>query len=534
MRNNSVVIDTAHGLFHFPHLTMQFKTTSSGTIAKPQPAIIDDALTVLPRTTKKITAFVGHASEWNTTGTVTPLQDFTETANLLISHSVSTIIDKRIAVRVTNTTESPYLNKKNTQIAAFSVVTLEQSEHLKPMDMAILSMIPQGDPELTGYLNKCLRTNKPEQQNKASWFPTRENLGKPANHNPIQTRTLEKLIELKQKEKLNPQGSTKYRNSFLKRFDRNDTLLTETEKQAIEDILVDCLDIFARHSLDIGMNTEFKVQLTPKDGRAVYSQTLQMPIYLKEDLLVEKALMHNYGIITVLTFSKYASPIYAQKKPNEKLRLPVDLSKINSLIADDYTNNNHPVSTLSEAAQHFAGKSLFCKLDCSQAYHCLQMADQRSIELLAFSFASTTFANKRLAQGLSRSVSAFSSFMGQYVDPVANVDQCAQYVDDIGAAAINATDLTRNIRAVINGICQAALKLKIEKCHLGVRQVEFLGRTFSPERISPQALKIQNFLDNLRFPKSKKALQPYLGYVKYYKKGFPRMAEKPNPFYKVL
>ena len=35
--------------------------------------------------------------------------------------------------------------------------------------------------------------------------------------------------------------------------------------------------------------------------------------------------------------------------------------------------------TLSDAAQHLAGKSLFCKLHCSQAYHCLQMADQRSM-----------------------------------------------------------------------------------------------------------------------------------------------------------
>ena len=94
--------------------------------------------------------------------------------------------------------------------------------------------------------------------------------------------------------------------------------------------------------------------------------------------------MHKYGIITVLSFSKYASPIFAQRKPNGKLRLLVDLRKNNSLIADDYTNNNHPVSTLSDVTQHLAGKSLFCELGCSQAYHCLQMADQRSVEMLAF------------------------------------------------------------------------------------------------------------------------------------------------------
>ena len=286
--------------------------------------------------------------------------------------------------------------------------------------------------------------------------------------------------------------------------------------------------------MDIGMNTEFKVRLTPKDDKAVYSQSLPMPVHLKEDLIVELTLMPKYGIITVLPFSKYASPIFAQRKPNGKLRLLVDLRKINTLIADDYTNNNHPVSTLSDAAQHLAGKSLFCKLDCSQAYHCLQMADQRSVEMLAFNFASRTFAYKRLAQGLSRSVSAFSSFMREYLDPVVKADQCAQYVDDIGIAANKATDLTRNIRAVFQCIRKARLKLTIEKSHFGVRQVEFLGRIISSEGVSPQDYKIQKFLNKLRFPKSKKALQRYLGFVNFYRIYIPRMAEKLNPFYKLL
>ena len=89
-----------------------------------------------------------------------------------------------------------------------------------------------------------------------------------------------------------------------------------------------------------------------------------MPIHSKEDLIIDLVLMHKFGIITVLPFSKYSSPIFAQMKPNGKIRLLVDLRKNNSLIADDYTNNAHPVSTLSAAAQRLAGKFLICKLDC--------------------------------------------------------------------------------------------------------------------------------------------------------------------------
>ena len=135
-------------------------------------------------------------------------------------------------------------------------------------------------------------------------------------------------------------------------------------------------------------------------------------------------------------------------------------------------------------------------LDCSQASHCLQMADQRSVEMLVFIFPSRTFAYRILAQGLSRSVSAFSGFMREYLDPVVKADQCAQYVDDIGIAVNNATDFIQNIRAVLQCIRLAGLKLTIEKCHFGVTQVEFLGRT-----ISAQDGKLQIFLNKLPNPK---------------------------------
>ena len=316
MRNNSVVINTTNSLVHFPQLTMRVKIASSETSTKAQPVITDEALTIPQATTKTITAFTDHPSKWNTIGTGTPLEKFTETASLPISHSKSTIFDKRIAFRVTNTTESAYLIKKHTQIAEFSVVTPEQSKHIKPVDIAILSMIPQGDFDLTACLNELLRRNKPEQQDNTFCFPTPENPRKLEDHTPIQTRIVNELNELKDKENLTPQESTESRNKFLKRFGWTDTLLTETAKQAIENILVDYCNIFARLRMDIGMNTEVMVQLNPKDDKSVYSQSLPLPVHWKEDLNVELALMHKYGIITVLPFSKYASPISAQRKLN--------------------------------------------------------------------------------------------------------------------------------------------------------------------------------------------------------------------------
>ena len=85
-----------------------------------------------------------------------------------------------------------------------------------------------------------------------------------------------------------------------------------------EEILVEYHDIFARHRMDIGMNTEFTVKLTPKNDKPVYSQSLPMPIHVKEDVLVELALMHKYGIITVLPiFQVRQSHICTEKTKRE-------------------------------------------------------------------------------------------------------------------------------------------------------------------------------------------------------------------------
>ena len=272
----------------------------------------------------------------------------------------------------------------------------------------------------------------------------------------------------------------------------------------------------------------------PLNNRPDYSQSLPAPINFNDDILVELALLHKYGIITTLPFSKYASPIFAQRKPNGKLRLLVDLRKINTLIAEDYINNNHLVSTLTDAAQHLAGKNLFCKLDCSQAYHCLQMADQQSIELLAFNFASRTFAYRRLAQGLSRSLAAFSSFIREYLDPVIKADQCAQYVDNTDIAAKTPDQLIKNLRAVFQCLRNAGHKLSMAKCHFGVQKVDLLGRTITTKGVTPQKQKIANFLEKVKFPRSKKALQRYIAFLSYYRKYILRLAERLTPFFQLL
>ena len=264
------------------------------------------------------------------------------------------------------------------------------------------------------YTNRLLKTSKTDQLNETDWFPTPQKPSIEHEHTPIHTCNLNELRELEQLEQKTIRSYINCRDQFLSKFDWKNSTLRLDAKQAVEDLLVEFHDIFARHRCDIRIDTVFKKQLRHLDNRPAYSQSLPSPINLKDDILVELALLHKYGIITTLPSSRNDSPMFAQNKTNGKLRLVVDLRKINTLIAHDYIINNHPVSSLTDAAQHMAGKNLFCKLDCSQAYHCFQMADQQSIELLEFNFASGTFANRRLAQRLSRT--PYRHFRASYMN----------------------------------------------------------------------------------------------------------------------
>ena len=173
MRHSIVVIDTTRCLILFPHLTMQVKNAASELSAKPQVVLTDDRLTIPWRyhqRQRKLSQelLITHLN-W-IEQELRPFNKFRNIASLLISHSMSLIIVKKVAVRVTNTTELPQIIEKNKQIAKFSVVIPEQSKFIKQLDIAILSMTPEADPDFTSCLNELSQQTNQSSKTLPSGF----------------------------------------------------------------------------------------------------------------------------------------------------------------------------------------------------------------------------------------------------------------------------------------------------------------------------------------------------------------------------
>ena len=123
---------------------------------------------------------------------------------------------------------------------------------------------------------------------------------------------------------------------------------------------------------------------------------------------------------------------------------------------------------MADTTAFFALKSFFLYT------RCVQMADPLSVQLLAFNFAPRTMACQSLARGLNRSVTGFSAFVRNYLEPCFSTNSCTQFMDDIGCGVESIKKLKRNLRLNFTCLRRPGLKLSPEKCISGSEELIFL------------------------------------------------------------
>ena len=371
-------------------------------------------------------------------------------------------------------------------LLTFSILTLSEFEKLIPIlpeTLALAQMKQPDDVELG--INELIEGKtsmpsssqlKPPPEYEKFWFPTPETCPNPGSLPTIQREIYDHILHFQSQ--IEPKNNLQDRLTFLKNFEWENSVLTKDQRsEVVERLLIEYSDIFAKHRFDVGYNSNLKVKPSPEHQRPIYTQGPPTPIHLRKALTVELALMHYFGLITTLSHSKYSSPLFAHRKPSGKLRMLIDLRRINHSIKTDYINSKFPISNMTDASNHFAGKSLLTKLDCSRAYHCVQMADDLSVQILAFNFRSQTYAYKCLAQGISKSVTGLSWFIRHYLDPCVAADLCTQFMDDIGSAVNNLQELTPTLQKIFECIRRSGLKLSPKNCEIRTQRMKFFSNT---------------------------------------------------------
>ena len=80
---------------------------------------------------------------------------------------------------------------------------------------------------------------------------------------------------------------------------------------------------------------------------------------------------------------------------------------------------------------------------------------------------------------------------------------------------------------------KAGLKMKIEKCHFGVKEMNLLGYNFRPDGLRPQEDRIKAVVE-AKVAKTKTGILRFLGLVRYYQRFVPHLSELSQPLTSLL
>ena len=97
------------------------------------------------------------------------------------------------------------------------------------------------------------------------------------------------------------------------------------------------------------------------------------------------------------------------------------------------------------------------------------------------------------------------------------------YLDGLLIVSQMVQEHLEHVKKVLTKLQQASLKLKPSKCSFAQQQVEYLGHTLTPDRVSPNENKVQAVK---QFSKATcgKEVQSFLGLVNFYRRHVPNLA----------
>ena len=268
---NSVNLDIKNHLVHFPihMMSMQVRQRTNKKFKTGLISLYSSSRTTIPPHHQVLIEDHSDADISRTTGTVEGTPAFMRKTCLLVSPAVVDLDDGKTMIQVTNPNEHMYTLEANTNLAHFRIPTPHQAANITPMPVEHLKLITDHPNGAAAVINQLFVN--PEMKS-TKWYPTPETCSEPDKLNKIERRIFDEILALRELEKLDPTRSHEERVKFLQNFMWEESLLSPSQQAQVEELLVKYNSIFARHRLDIGMNTDFKVKLTPQHEEPVYSQ----------------------------------------------------------------------------------------------------------------------------------------------------------------------------------------------------------------------------------------------------------------------
>ncbi|KAI2660383.1 Transposon Ty3-G Gag-Pol polyprotein [Labeo rohita] len=212
-----------------------------------------------------------------------------------------------------------------------------------------------------------------------------------------------------------------------------------------------------------------------------------LPLSVKD--AVSEEIWHLLVLGVERVDAPWVSPIVVVQKKSGAIRMCVDLREPNKAVVTD----SYPLPHIEEMLSLLRGATVFSTIDLESAYFQLPLHEE-SRDLTSFITHDGLFRFCRVPYGLASAPSAFQKILVTDLQGLPNV---ANYLHDIILWGHTQTEHDHMLKAVVQRLQDAGLKLNQSKCQFNKTSLRFLGHLMritsplffmhQPQKMSPNS-----------------------------------------------
>ena len=293
------------------------------------------------------------------------------------------------------------------------------------------------------------------------------------------------------------------------------------------DILYKHQDAISINKFDLGRAKNFTHKIYLKDDNPVYRKQFKIPE--AHQTFIEATLDEwlKLGVVK-RTNSLYNSPVFCvPKKQGQGLRIVQDFRELNNHSHIDKYSMKEITECIGDIGR--ANSTIFSTLDLTSGFWQMKL-EEKSQPLTAFTIPGKgQFAWVTSPMGLLGCPASFQRLMEAVLRNIKNV---LVYIDDLLIHTATHEEHLKVLEQVFERLHQNHLKINLDKCVFGNKEVSYLGFTLTPEGIKPGRNKLQAIKD-AKPPTTIKMVRSFVGLCNFFRTHIKDFAIIAAPLFQV-
>ena len=285
-------------------------------------------------------------------------------------------------------------------------------------------------------------------------------------------------------------------------------------------------DVFAKSEFDLGTFTDIEHGIDTGDARPIKQHMRRTPACFVGEEEANLKKMLEAGVIKESASDWASSPVLIRKRDGS-VRWCIDYRGLNKVTVKDV----FPLPLVDDCLDTLAGNVWFSRLDANSAYWQINIKPEDRHKT-AFHTRYGLFEHVKMGFGLCNAPASYARVMNLVLRGL-NWKTLLAFLDDVLIMGKSFDDHLENLDAALKRFRKFGLKLKPKKCIFFQKEVEFLGRLISNDKLSVTDADIQS-VALWPVPACSKDVERFMGLANYHRSFIKNFSQLADPLYRVV